>query len=53
MNQSTGETLVPGVADAARPVVRPSIVAAILTDLQFWIPVAVLAIGLGLLAFLS
>ena len=31
---------------------KPSVVKAILTDVQFWVPVGVLALGVGLLAWL-
>lgn len=30
----------------------PKILRAILTDVQFWIPTAVLAVGVGLLVFI-
>lgn len=53
MNPPTGEAPRPKAATPPPPVERRSTVAAILTDPQFWIPVAVLAIGLGLLADLS
>jgi hypothetical protein len=29
---------------------KPSLARAVLTDVQFWIPVAVLVIGIGMLA---
>lgn len=32
---------------------KPSRIRAVLTDVQFWIPVAVLAIGVGILAALQ
>ncbi|MBI4902070.1 MAG: translocated intimin receptor Tir [Acidobacteria bacterium] len=32
---------------------KPSLVSATLTDVQFWIPVAVLILGIGLLVLLS
>jgi hypothetical protein len=32
---------------------RPSLALTILTDLHFWVPAAVLAIGIGLLIFVA
>ena len=46
MNSPSAETPVPARA-------RRSLSAAILTDVHFWIPVAVLAIGVGLLVYIS
>ena len=31
---------------------RPNMLQAILTDVQFWIPAVVLALGIGLLVFI-
>jgi hypothetical protein len=31
---------------------KPSLIGAVLTDVQFWVPVAVLAIGIAILAVL-
>jgi len=53
MNHSTGEAAGSVAAAPVRPAVRRSTFGAILTDVHFWIPVAVLAVGLGLLALLS
>jgi len=53
MNHSTGEAARPVAAAAARPATRRTTLSAILTDVHFWIPVAVLAVGVSLLAFLS
>jgi hypothetical protein len=53
MNHSTGEAARPIAAAEVRPVARRNTVGAILTDVHFWIPVAVLAVGLSLLGFLS
>jgi hypothetical protein len=53
MNHSLGEAADPVGAAAARPAAGRSTLGAILTDVHFWIPVAVLAVGLSLLGFLS
>lgn len=53
MNHSPGQAANPVTAAAARPPARRTMLGAILTDVHFWIPVAVLAVGLGLLGFLS
>jgi len=51
MNSPSAESSVPA---AAAPVLnRRSMGAAILTDLHFWVPVVVLALGLGLLVYIS
>ncbi len=45
----------PAVTEKPMPDVRPSrnVVKAVLTDLQFWVPVAVLAGGLFVLRWIS
>jgi hypothetical protein len=55
MNSPTAETTVPTGADsAAAPVpARRPMLGAILTDVHFWIPVAVLVFGTGLLVYIS
>jgi hypothetical protein len=37
---------------ARRSLLKQSLAKAVLTDIQFWLPVAVLAFGIGLLAVL-
>jgi hypothetical protein len=55
MNHHPAETVVPLTVDPATasvPARRPML-GAILTDVHFWIPVAVLAFGVGLLVYIS
>jgi hypothetical protein len=52
MNNTSGSTAAREAPPPAVPVNRP-VVGAILTDVHFWIPVVVLAAGLGLLMYLS
>lgn len=49
MNPHSGEAVVP---HAPVPAPRP-MMGAILTDVHFWIPVVVLALGVGLLVYIS
>ena len=53
MNHPPGDAVVPvATAPAPAPVRRPML-GAILTDVHFWVPVVVLAFGLGLLMYIS
>ena len=53
MNHAPGEIVRAVVATAVPPAPRRTTLGAIFTDMHFWIPVAVLALGLSLLGFLS
>ena len=52
MNNPSGKSIARVAPPPAVSANRP-LVGAILTDIHFWIPVIVLAIGLGLLMYLS
>lgn len=52
MNNPSGNSVAREERPPVVPVNRP-IAGAILTDIHFWIPVVVLAVGLGLLMYLS
>ncbi|HWA26618.1 MAG TPA: hypothetical protein VG734_13240 [Lacunisphaera sp.] len=53
MNSTTAENPVPLGARARVAPARHAMSVAILSDVHFWVPVAVLALGLGLLVYLS